>query len=122
MELPPNEGSPSVSPVSPSRRLRAELLELETLIREQDWLHSNKHEPCDAAKRSIFADFLKQDGRTSFYSCQFDKCGEVLRGQDHAIGHIREHFGYRPFTCDGACGIPRWYVPNGASGLILMLS
>ena len=107
MESTPNE-------VAPSKRLRTELLELETLIYEQDWLHKNEHEPRDAANKSIFAEFLKRDGETSLYSCQFDECVAVRDGQDRAIAHIRGHFGHKPFACGGACGVSLWYVVNGA--------
>jgi len=58
-------------------------------------------------------EFIPADPNSGYRVCCFHNCH---RGFHHtrcqsAIAHIRRHFGYRPYACDGVCGVPAWYVP-----------
>ncbi|KAG8755142.1 hypothetical protein FRC14_004316 [Serendipita sp. 396] len=39
------------------------------------------------------------------YTCLFNHCGKRLERKDRALGHVRMHFGYRPYVCNGGCGV-----------------
>ncbi|KAG8821869.1 hypothetical protein FRC19_007104 [Serendipita sp. 401] len=42
------------------------------------------------------------------YTCLFNHCGKRLERKDRALGHVRMHFGYRPYVCNGGCGVEGW--------------
>ena len=50
----------------------------------------------------------------SGYQCQVPvgdtarPCGHVFSRRDRALTHVRVHFGMRPYTCQGACGVRGW--------------
>ncbi|KAG8817369.1 hypothetical protein FRC18_000570 [Serendipita sp. 400] len=39
------------------------------------------------------------------YICLFNHCGKRLERKDRALGHVRMHLGYRPYVCNGQCGV-----------------
>ncbi|KAG8756339.1 hypothetical protein FRC14_003160 [Serendipita sp. 396] len=41
------------------------------------------------------------------YTCLFGHCGKRLERKDRALGHVRMHFGYRPYVCNGECGVEK---------------
>jgi hypothetical protein len=50
----------------------------------------------------------------SGYQCQVPvgdtgrPCGHVFSRRDRALTHVRVHFGMRPYTCQGTCGVRGW--------------
>jgi hypothetical protein len=48
------------------------------------------------------------------YQCQVPvgdtgrPCGYIFSRRDRALIHVRVHFGMRPYTCQGACGVRGW--------------
>jgi hypothetical protein len=47
--------------------------------------------------------------RGQFHECQVSGCKKRFRRKDRGLCHVRQHLGYKPFTCDGECGRPEWY-------------
>ncbi|KAG8756338.1 hypothetical protein FRC14_003159 [Serendipita sp. 396] len=39
------------------------------------------------------------------YTCLFNHCRKRLERKDRALGHVRMHLGYRPYICNGRCGV-----------------
>jgi hypothetical protein len=81
-------------------------------IQGAPWLIAHHKEPNDSTtKRSVYLTFLSNKGDKAggnSYRCLFDGCGKCFDRQDRAIGHIRMHFGHRPFQCNAQCGFTDW--------------
>jgi hypothetical protein len=81
-------------------------------IQGAPWLIAHHKEPNDSTtKRSIYLTFISSKGDKAggnSYRCLFDGCGKCFDRHDRAIGHIRMHFGHRPFRCNAQCGVADW--------------
>lgn len=60
-----------------------------------------------------FEQFILADPNSGYRVCSFHNCHRRFHHtrRQRAIAHIRRHFGYRPYACNGACGITAWYHP-----------
>lgn len=60
-----------------------------------------------------FEQFILADPNAGYRVCSFHNCPRRFpyTRRQRAIAHIRKHFGYRPYACDGACGVIAWCVP-----------
>lgn len=56
--------------------------------------------------------FINNDPHSGYRLCCFRNCHRRFHHtrRQRAIAHIRRHFGYRPYACDGTCGVPSWCV------------
>ncbi|KAG8831639.1 hypothetical protein FRC17_002831 [Serendipita sp. 399] len=94
--------SPMISssmPFSVSSDRSSRLIHLKEVVqevRDSIWCRTDNLEPTDSKGRSIYLDFVMQDG--GIYTCMF--CQKKIDRQDRATGHIRKHFNHRPFRCD----------------------
>lgn len=96
-------------------------------ILSQGWFQGNLPEPTledgkmddpilavKEGESSLFDPFFDQGGshrcRWLSEDCK-QRCERVFTRKEHAQDHVREHFDYAPFRCDGVkCGTPGWYV------------
>lgn len=67
------------------------------------WLRQNVPEPGHDQGTSMLLGFLRWNGS---WRCLQDGCQKGLISQLYALGHVREHMGFRPFVCSEL-----WYVP-----------
>jgi hypothetical protein len=61
-----------------------------------------------------FEQFIVNDPSSGYRVCCFQNCHRHFHHtrRQRAIAHVRRHFGYQPYACDGTCGALAWYVPR----------
>jgi len=62
-----------------------------------------------------FEQFIVNDPNAGYRVCCFHNCHRRFHHtrRQRAVMHIRRHFGYRQYACDGTCGVSAWYVSRG---------
>lgn len=84
------------------------LQDIATRISQEQWFINNQPEPpfeILASRKSLsrFEAFIKRD-RWSSHECI--SCSRTFCNLSRARDHVRAHFGYKPYNCNGGCGVP----------------